>query len=108
VSDRGGVVADDAANHRYTITVDGEVAGFIDYHDRGSNRAMLHTEVNDAFEGHGLGSTLVSAALDDARSRGLAVLPYCPFVRSYLASHPAYVDLVPPDRRGEFDLLDTA
>jgi len=32
------------------------------------------------------------------------VLPYCPFIRSYIQRHPAYLDLVPADRRAEFAL----
>lgn len=43
-------------------------------------------------------------ALDDARERGLAVLPFCPFVRAHIQRHREYADLVPAARRGEFDL----
>jgi hypothetical protein len=32
------------------------------------------------------------------------VLPYCPFVRSWIAGHREYADLVPGDRRAQFDL----
>ena len=64
----------------------------------------MHTEVDDAFEGRGVGSTLVSEALDDARRRGLEVLPFCPFVNSYVAKHREYVELVPESRRGAFGL----
>jgi predicted GNAT family acetyltransferase len=60
---------------------------------------FVHTEIDDAFEGRGLGSILVRAALDAARSRGLAVRPDCPFVRGYIARHPEYLDLVPADLR---------
>ncbi|WP_420803744.1 GNAT family N-acetyltransferase [Saccharopolyspora erythraea] len=42
--------------------------------------------------------------LDSARERGLEVLPHCPFVRSWIARHPEYLELVPEDRRAEFDL----
>ena len=51
----------------------------------------------------GLAGRLVAETLDDARRRGLGVLPHCPFVRSYIDTHLAqYLDLVPPDRRAEF------
>ena len=40
-----------------------------------------------------------TGALDDVRSRGLRVVPICPFVRTYLQHHPEYEDLVVPDRR---------
>ena len=39
------------------------------------------------------------------RAGGLAVLPFCPFVRSFIAGHSdEYLDLVPGDLRGAFDL----
>jgi uncharacterized protein len=42
----------------------------------------------------GLGGQLARAALDDVRGRGLAVRPDCPFIRSWIAKHPDYADLV--------------
>jgi uncharacterized protein len=100
-------VVDDAEHNRYTINVDGDIAGFTEYHDHGTTRALMHTVIDPAYEGHGLGSELARRALDDARARGLAILPCCPFVRSYIAKHRDYVDLVPADRRGDFDLAET-
>lgn len=47
---------------------------------------------------------LVSAALVEARRRGDRILPFCPFVRSYLQRHPEYVDLVPEEHRSAFGL----
>jgi predicted GNAT family acetyltransferase len=52
----------------------------------------------------GLGSTLVSGALDEVRSRGESVLPFCPFVRSQIKKHREYVDLVPAHDRAAFGL----
>jgi uncharacterized protein len=98
-------VRDDREAERYLIAVGGEPAGFAQYRDRPPAAiAFVHTEIDDRFEGRGLGGRLVSAALDDVRSRGLAVLPFCPFVRGYIARHREYLDLVPEARRAEFDL----
>jgi predicted GNAT family acetyltransferase len=97
-------VRNDEQAHRYEIVVDDAVAGFVTYRDRGDERALLHTEVDRAFEGRGLASRLIRAALEDARSRGLAVLPHCPFVRSFIGKHPEYVDLVPASQRDRFGL----
>ena len=47
---------------------------------------------------------LARFSLDDARERGLAVLPFCPYVNSWIKKHPEYADLVPEDRRGDFGL----
>ena len=88
-------VTDNPDKARFEIIVDGELAGFVLYHLRGSEIAFTHTETDDRFRGHGLGGHLVQASLDSARERHLAVLPYCPFVNSWIAAHPEYADLVP-------------
>ena len=97
-------VQDRPERHRYEITADGEVAGFAAYALRGTELTLSHTEVDPAYEGKGLGSVLVRHVLDDARERGLAVLPACPFVRSYLQRHAEYVDLVPAGARPRYGL----
>ncbi|HTQ92834.1 MAG TPA: GNAT family N-acetyltransferase [Streptosporangiaceae bacterium] len=95
-------VADNPDKARFEILADGELAGFVLYHLRGNEIAFTHTETDERFRGHGLASQLVQAALDAARARHLAVLPYCPFVRSWLEEHPEYADLVPAGRRAQF------
>ena len=98
-------VTDNPQLHRFDLTVDGAVAGFADYHDYGNRRTFTHTEIDDAYEGQGLGSKLVRHVLDDARERNLEVIPVCPFVREYIARHlDRYVDLVPEPMRVKFDL----
>ena len=100
----GVAVADASERERYEIYVDGELAGFTEYKTRPGIIAFIHTEVDEAFQGRGLGDRLIAYALDDARKRGLAVLPFCPFVRSFIQSHPDYVDLVPESQREAFEL----
>jgi predicted GNAT family acetyltransferase len=64
------------------LLVDGEIAGFTEYRRRPGLIAFIHTLIDPRFEGQGLGSQLVRTALSEARSDGLSVLPFCPFVRS--------------------------
>ena len=84
---------------RYEVRVDGEIAGFAEYRRRPGLIAFIHTLIDPRFEGQGLASKLVRTALDEARSDAVAVLPFCPFVRSYIAGHSEYVDLVPDSMR---------
>ncbi len=70
--------------------------------------AFVHTEIDPAFGGRGLGSLLIRSALDTARGRGVTVLPFCPFVARFIAGHPDYLDLVPHDQRARFELGDPA
>jgi predicted GNAT family acetyltransferase len=66
--------------------------------------AFIHTVIEPRFEGRGLGSLLARGALDATREAGFRVLPFCPFIRGYIERHPAYLDLVPAERRAEFTL----
>jgi predicted GNAT family acetyltransferase len=97
-------VRENAADQRFEILLDGEVAGFSRYQLFGADYAFTHTEIDERFEGQGLGSALVTGLLDAMRERGAKVLPYCPFVKSYLQRHPEYADLVPADKRERFEL----
>jgi predicted GNAT family acetyltransferase len=97
-------VADNPDAERYEVFADGEPAGFMTYRRAPERISLRHTEVDDAFEGHGVASTLVSTVLDEARAAGLGVLPFCPFVKGYIAKHPEYLDLVPDDQRERFGL----
>jgi predicted GNAT family acetyltransferase len=99
-------VRDNTEQHRFEIVVEGAVAGFADYHDGPNGRAFTHTEVDSAYEGQGLGSKLISAVLDDARSQHRTVLPFCDFVQSYIKRHPDYLDLVHDPAR--FDLASSS
>lgn len=85
---------DNAEQHRYEARVDGELAGFAEYRLQGDRVVFTHTEVDDAYEGQGIGSSLARSALDDVRAAGRTVVPLCPFIRSWIDKHPDYADLV--------------
>jgi uncharacterized protein len=87
-------VRDNAADFRYELLRDGRILGEILYRTRGDRIVLLHTEVLPSAEGGGLGSRLVTGALDDIRARDLRVVPLCPFVAAYIRRHPEYADLV--------------
>jgi uncharacterized protein len=98
------VVTDDPERSRYELRVAGELAGFLTYKRRGEQISLIHTEVEPAFQGMGLATHLARFSLDDARSHGVSVLPFCPYVNSWIRKHQGYEDLVPEDRRAEFGL----
>jgi predicted GNAT family acetyltransferase len=87
-------VTDNPEEHRYEARVGEDVRGFLDYHLQPGLMTIMHTEVDRAAEGKGVGSALAAGALDDIRRRGLSILVVCPFVRAYLRRHPEYADLV--------------
>ena len=83
--------------HRYEARLGGQLAGFADFVAAPGRITFTHTEIESRFEHHGVAGRLIAAALDDARARGLAVVPRCPFVADYIKHHPAYADLVTAD-----------
>ncbi len=79
---------------RYEIHVDGNVAGFTQYRERDGVTELVHTEIDDAYEGHGLGGQLARGALDALRADGRRVIATCPFIKGWIAKHEDYQDLL--------------
>jgi predicted GNAT family acetyltransferase len=92
--DDGLRIADEPGRQRYEARVGDDVVGFIEYRSVRGRRILIHTEVGPSVEGRGIGSRLVSGALDDIRARGLMVTVKCPFVAAFLERHPDYRDLL--------------
>jgi hypothetical protein len=100
VDDSDAVTVTDAAERRrFEAQVGGALAGFAEYIRKDDLIAYTHTEVDPAFEGHGVGGALARAALDDARRRGIHVLALCPFIAGWINRHPDYADLLHENRR---------
>jgi predicted GNAT family acetyltransferase len=91
---RKPVVVDAVERQRYEASLDGALAGILEYKVRNERIALIHTEVLPAFEGRGVASAIVRFALDDARRRRLRVIATCPYVQGYLARHPEDLDNV--------------
>ena len=98
-------VRDNPDRQRYEAFLGDELAGFSEYRLREGRITFTHTEVDDAYEGEGIGSQLASAVLDAARDAGLDVYPSCPFIADYIKRHPdRYLDLVPEQVREKYGL----
>jgi uncharacterized protein len=94
MDDHDVTISDNGDASLYEIHVDGELAGVAQYRRREDEIIFTHAEIAPAFEGRGLGGRLAKFALDDVRSRGLPVVPDCPFIAAYIKSHPEYADIV--------------
>lgn len=92
---------------RYELFLDDELVGFATYRLDAGALSVTHTETQPRLQGRGLASTLVHDLLDSARSRGLSVLPYCPFVSWYIGRNPEFLPLVPAEKRAAFRLVST-
>ncbi|WP_051441537.1 GNAT family N-acetyltransferase [Arthrobacter sp. H14] len=98
------IVQNDRAASRFKIYVDGSVAGYIRYEMHGRDIWFLNTELNRGFQGRGLDRILIRAALAEVHRRRLAVLPFCPLLRTIMATHNQYLQLIPQTQRARFKL----
>lgn len=76
--------------NRYDVFFDGELAGFTEYIERDNDTDFIHTEIDDAFAGKGLGGVLARQAIEDVIARGRTITAHCPFIRGWLDKHPEY------------------
>jgi predicted GNAT family acetyltransferase len=86
-------IHENAARSRFETTVDGHKA-YVTFKREPGRIIFLHTSVPRALEGRGIAGKLAEHALEQARANRLAVVPLCPYVRSYIDRHPEYQDLV--------------
>src|SRR5438034_9720751 len=86
-------ITNNTGQSRYEIHLDGKLAGFAKYRLSGARTVFTDTEIDPAFEGHGLGSTLARGALDEVRRGGRTVVPLCPFIKDCVDRHPEYQHL---------------
>lgn len=93
-------VAENVARTRYeAFVIDEEtgardLAGVLAYDDGEGTRTLLHTVVWEEHAGHGIGGRLATRAFDDARERGVKIVPVCTFVQGWLERHPDRTSLV--------------
>ncbi|HEY0020155.1 MAG TPA: GNAT family N-acetyltransferase [Longimicrobium sp.] len=93
MADEQGGVTDNTQQSRFEMTVEGQTA-LLQYMERDGALYLTHTEVPTELEGRGIGSRIVKHALEQAKSRGMKVAPWCAFVRAYIDRHPEYEELV--------------
>ena len=86
-------VRDNPAQHRFEMDL-GDSIAVANYTELPGALAINHTEVPSEHGGQGVGSELVRQVLEILRSRGLKVVPRCPFITYYLKKHPEYNDLL--------------
>ena len=94
-------VRDNPQELRYELLNDsGVMIGEIRYAIEPGAVALVHTEVDPKFQGHGLAGELVQGAINDLREHGLKMIPVCPYVRAWLRRHPDQADLVVDPLKG--------
>jgi len=88
-------VADNPAASRLEARVGNQLA-YAAYEIAPGTITFTHTLVPEPLRHHGIATALVEAGIELARSRGLKIVPLCPFFKSYFAGHPQLASLLAP------------
>jgi predicted GNAT family acetyltransferase len=72
---------------QFQTTIEGETA-FLEYRLHDGMVVLMHTEVPDKLGGRGIGTALAAYGFEYAKTKGLPVKIYCPFVLTYAKRHP--------------------
>ena len=81
---------------RYVATLDG-FDGEAEMTFQQPTEAIMivdHTRVPDAIGGRGIAKELVRHAVEDARQKGIKIIPACSFVRAQATKHPEWRDVI--------------
>ena len=85
---------EDGSLGQYTLVVDGEEAGELNWSGRDGHRTITHTGVRHTYRNRGLAAVLMARAMDDARAEGVRVRPVCSYAVRFLDENNSYDDLV--------------
>jgi len=72
------------------LPVDHHIA-YIEYQLKDNMLTLVHTEVPEALRGQGVGSAIISKALEYAQTHQLKIKPECSFVIAYIQRHPEWL-----------------
>ena len=89
-------VVDTPEASRYELRLGGRVIGFAAYRRRNDRIVFIHTEVDESYEGRGLGNRLAEAALEDVRGKGSSWCPFAPSSPGTSSSIPSTKTSWPP------------
>lgn len=91
------------ANKRFELHVNGHLA-FINFGEIGKQIALVHTEAEPELEGTGAAGALVEKTLHWVEDNKYSLLPFCPYVFTFIKRHPEWKRIV--DKRfNQYDSL---
>lgn len=84
---------DKVEQKRFIANIDGYQA-YIEYSVKPDTIILEHIEVDKALAGKGIASELTESVLLGIESRGLKVIPECPFIKGYIEKHPEWESIL--------------
>jgi predicted GNAT family acetyltransferase len=86
-------VVNNKESNRFEINIH-EYSSIVPYKIEDGMITLFHTEVPIELRGLGLATKLAEYALNYAKKNDLEIVPYCPFIRSYIKEHPEWEQFV--------------
>jgi len=78
----------------FLATEGDNVIGEMTYVWSGNNHFIIdHTEVDNQYQGKGIGKKLVEKAIEFARENNCTIYPECPYVQRIFDENPVYDDV---------------
>jgi len=90
------VIENNREELQYQLFEAGELAGYVQYRMSGNEMWILHSSLARNFKSPDLVTALLRRVLEDAHFSRVAVVPFCPALRAFLAANRQYLGLVPP------------
>lgn len=82
-------------NGSFEALIDGNHAGLMTYTWAGEERFIIdHTEVEEAYNGKGVGKEMLLSAVDFARKNNKTIIPLCPFAKATFQKHEDLQDVL--------------
>ena len=86
---------DNTEKGRFYIEVDNRSVAEMTYVWAGTDRIIIdHTGVGEILKGKGAGKLMLAEAVKFARSKGIKIIPLCPFAKSVFDKTPEYIDVL--------------
>ncbi|MCC3274104.1 N-acetyltransferase [Arthrobacter zhangbolii] len=92
---------------RFELFVNGTMAAYLQYEMHGGELWALRIIVDPAYRQRTAETLLIEEVLADARRSRIALLPFCPRTRAYVAARPEYLPLIPRQHRARFAVSAT-
>ncbi|MCW5947104.1 MAG: N-acetyltransferase [Fimbriimonadales bacterium] len=86
-------ISNNSEKSRFELELLGKLA-FLTYALNGKEITLVHTEVPEELQGHGLSNALAKFALDSAKASGFRVRIVCPVVGRFVRKHLEYAPLI--------------
>ncbi len=85
----------DEKGGRFFVAENSKQLAAMTYVWAGTDRIIIdHTEVDASLKGQGVGNKMVAAAVAMARSKGIKIVPLCPFARAVMTKEKSYSDVM--------------